>query len=165
MKKARFNLYPHPLRQKRGMVGYVAVFVAVALIFISLGIYTGALLYTNYNVAKLTMEKAMTSAVTDYLVSNELKDTHGILVTKEIRPRAISNLTKMGWTRQTEDTYALVNGSKTVFTVSDIIFSGDDKAVMMQGTVRIGMPFRFMGDLTFNAEVEAQSSLAFIERN
>ncbi len=156
---------PRALRQKRGMIGYLSVFIAVALIFIALGIYTGALLYANYNDVKLTMEKAMTSAVTEYVISNELKDVQGNLVAEAIKPKAIANLTKMGWSKQAEGTYALIRGSKTVFSVSGISLSGDDKSVYMQGTVRIGMPFPYMGNLMFEAAVKAQSSLTYIEKN
>lgn len=152
------------LRSRRGMAGYVSIFFAVALMFIALGIYVGAMLYTNYNDAKITMEKAMTSAVTDYLVSHELKDAEGILDTGEVQSRAERYLSNMGWSQE-GTVFTLSKNENPVYTVSDIEFSGQREYIIIKGQISMGMPFRFMGDLTFDAPVEARSSISFIDRS
>jgi hypothetical protein len=151
------------LKSKDGNFSFLALIILVVIVFVSLGVYTGSMIYTNYYSAQLCMERSIDSAVEEFLKSYEVKD-----VVVRVDPEAMvdmiaDNMLDNGLTAQ-ENGYVLQKGDTTVYGITDVDVTGTSEYVTVSGTFNMPMPWGIAQGTVWEMPVSATGRLIYISR-
>lgn len=152
------------MHSKSGNMAFLALFLCALIIFTSLIVYLGSILYGNYYNGKLMLERAITGAVQEYMQSYEVKDTVAEVDAAVIAGLAEQNLAESGFVK-TGTRLDLMDGESLIYSITDFSCTGTDTTVTLAGTFVMQLPFGFAQDMTFDTEIEATSRLIFIAKD
>lgn len=151
------------LASKNGSMTILALTLFAFIIFVSLAVYTGSILYTNYYDAKLAMERSVNSAVEEFLNSYEVKDVIGRVNPDAMKDLIAENMIDNGLTF-THGGYELLQDDYVTYEISDVDISGTEEYVTISGTFEMNMPLGIVKDIVWRTPVSATSRLTFISR-
>jgi len=152
------------LKSKDGNLALLALFLAAIIIFASLAIYTGNMVYTNYYSAQIAMERSIDGAMEEYLQSYEVKD-----IVVRVDPNAVKDLTAenmlVNGLLPRDDGYVLQKGGNVAYTIAAVAYSGTEDYVTISGTFKMRMPWAIAQGIVIEIPVKATSRLTYISRS
>ena len=108
------------LQNERGNSILLSAFLLLAMMMISLVIYTISLVYTKYQAAQVELERAGSVSVDRNMKNDNIRDLALDVPTVATEQAVKNNLMNTGWEEETAGRWVRTGGSDEIYTVSDL---------------------------------------------
>lgn len=145
------------LRGKRGNMSLLALFMVFIFVLVVSLVYTTTTIYTNYQSAQLTLERALNAAIAENIKNTEVRDVVVVVSRTEVPTIVSQNLQDRQLVKD-GDTYTLYAADEQVkYTLRDISYDGDNYFLSANTTFTMPVPWgKFTGDIEIPMTVTAR---------
>lgn len=114
------------VKDTRGSTSLLAAFLAAALCMLAVAVYSGAMIYSNYQTAQTELERAISISVDTNLINANIRDLVLDIPEEEAVAALGNNLEEAGY-RYSEDVWQRIEDSNILFSLKDLqtVIDGD----------------------------------------